>query len=75
MGQCCGAGTFWPEPVWRSGSGLDEEKIRNAFLLLLVNIDTLIKGKLKPDQFTSLEFPSLGAPGVHPSLTQGYPIG
>ena len=36
--QCCGAGTFWPEKVWRSGSGssLNEKKIT-----------TLIKGKLK----------------------------
>ena len=40
--QCCGAGTFWPEPVERSGcvSSLDEkEKTMNAILFLQSNID------------------------------------
>ena len=36
------AGTFWPEPVWRSGSGstLDEtEEILNDIFLVRFNID------------------------------------
>ena len=36
-----------PEPVWRSGSSLDEkEQILNAFLFFRSNMDKIIKGKL-----------------------------
>ena len=45
--QCCGAGTFWSEPVWSSGSGSTLDKADEILNDILFVGSTLIKGCLK----------------------------
>ena len=49
--QCCGAGTFLSEPVWRSGSGssIDKtEEILNDILFVRYRIDQRLIKKQMP---------------------------
>ena len=44
--QCCGSGTFWSEPVQRSGSTIDKKQTKFSMKFSSL-VPTLIKGYLK----------------------------
>ena len=51
--QCCGAGTFWPMPVWGAGIRLQLRWKRKKFWTLFSFIVTLIKFKFKKKILTN----------------------